>query len=197
MIILGSKCTVNSLAAKFTFAMPTPFRACTVRSTLLAQTTQLISVTSNVFFTIMQNLFSVKLRLYAYILQKNRRRLMIFYFSELATLKLSMARRIAAATGDVVSSIAECVAHRRFDFDASKERRVGFVFPVHFWGLPAIVAEFLEALTLADAGVACIPSPPTARRPDRLAGWPQKRCWIKVWLSMPVVVRMVDTWTLC
>ena len=76
---------------------------------------------------------------------------MIFYFSGTGNSEY-VARRIAAATGDGVSSIAECVAHRRFDFDASKERRVGFVFPVHFWGLPAIVAEFFEALTLADAG---------------------------------------------
>ena len=76
---------------------------------------------------------------------------MIFYFSGTGNSEY-VARRIATATGDGVSSIAECVAHRRFDFDASKERRVGFVFPVHFWGLPAIVAEFFEALTLADAG---------------------------------------------
>ena len=43
---------------------------------------------------------------------------MIFYFSGTGNSEY-VARRIAAATGDGVSSIAECVAHRRFDFDAS------------------------------------------------------------------------------
>ena len=95
---------------------------------------------------------------------------MIFYFSGTGNSEY-VARRIAAATGDGASSIAECVAHRRFDFDASKERRVGFVFPVHFWGLPAIVVEFLEALTLADAGCCFVYTVATYGTSTGLTGW--------------------------
>ena len=75
---------------------------------------------------------------------------MIFYFSGTGNSEY-VARRIAAATGDVVSSIAECVARRRFDFDASKERRVGFVFP--FLGLAGDCGGVFRSVDTCGCGV--------------------------------------------
>ncbi len=62
---------------------------------------------------------------------------MIFYFSATGNNKY-LAERIAAATGDDLISIAECV----------KSGRYGFVTPTYFWGLPSIVCDFLGKLAL-------------------------------------------------
>lgn len=69
----------------------------------------------------------------------------IFYFSATGNSE-HVARRIAAATGDDVCSIAECVKEGGCRFPASGA--IGIVSPTYAWGLPSIVRDFLRRLEL-------------------------------------------------
>ena len=71
---------------------------------------------------------------------------MIFYFSATGNSKY-VADRIAAATGDQTISITDCCKGDGFFFDEA-DKTVGIVSPTYAWGLPIIVREFLQKLTL-------------------------------------------------
>ncbi|MDO5153666.1 MAG: EFR1 family ferrodoxin, partial [Eubacteriales bacterium] len=71
---------------------------------------------------------------------------MIFYFSATGNSKY-VADRIAAATGDKTISITDCCKSVNFSFDEA-DKTVGIVSPTYAWGLPIIVREFLQKLTL-------------------------------------------------
>lgn len=71
---------------------------------------------------------------------------MIFYFTGTGN-SLYAAARLAHATADRVVSIAECMQQETFSFPEPCER-VGFVFPVYWYGLPVIVERFLDRLAL-------------------------------------------------
>ena len=71
---------------------------------------------------------------------------MIFYFSATGNSRY-VADRIAAATGDETISITDCCKSDHFSFD-ERNKTVGIVSPTYAWGLPSIVQEFLEKLTL-------------------------------------------------
>ncbi len=68
---------------------------------------------------------------------------MIFYFSGTGN-SAYVARRIAAATGETMVSISECVRTGKFSFKLEEGEKLGFVHPVFFYGLPKIVLEFLR-----------------------------------------------------
>ncbi len=72
---------------------------------------------------------------------------MIFYFSATGNSEY-VARKIAAETGDVTLSVADCLKGQTFSFDEPCEP-LGIVSPTYAWGLPATVEEFLQKLTLA------------------------------------------------
>ncbi len=71
---------------------------------------------------------------------------MIFYFSATGNSKY-VADRIAAAAGDKTISITDCCKGDGFSFDEA-DKTVGIVSPSYAWGLPIIVREFLQKLTL-------------------------------------------------
>lgn len=71
---------------------------------------------------------------------------MIFYFSATGNSKY-VTDRIAAATGDKTISITDCCKGDGFSFDETG-KTVGIVSPTYAWGLPIIVREFLQKLTL-------------------------------------------------
>jgi NAD-dependent dihydropyrimidine dehydrogenase PreA subunit/flavodoxin len=71
---------------------------------------------------------------------------MIFYFSATGNSQY-VASRIAAATGDKTISITDCCKGDGFSFDET-DKKVGIVSPTYAWGLPSIVREFLQKLTL-------------------------------------------------
>ena len=71
---------------------------------------------------------------------------MIFYFSATGNSQY-VADRIAAATGDKTVSIADSCKSGSFSFDEA-DNTVGIVSPTYAWGLPVIVREFLQKLTL-------------------------------------------------
>jgi len=67
----------------------------------------------------------------------------IFYFSGTGN-GLQIAGDIAAGLGDT-----ELISIGDFDLDTEvASKRVGIVFPVYFWGLPNIVAEFADRVKL-------------------------------------------------
>ena len=71
---------------------------------------------------------------------------MIFYFSATGNCKY-VTQRIAASTGETTISIAKCTRRQEFHF-FSDNGAVGIITPTYAWGLPSIVRDFLNALTL-------------------------------------------------
>jgi len=78
---------------------------------------------------------------------------MIFYFSGTGNSQY-IAERLAASEYDAATSIAAAMKDAAFEYEAEC---VGFVFPVYYWGLPSIVAEFIEKLHVTGASyVYCV-----------------------------------------
>ena len=76
---------------------------------------------------------------------------MIFYFSATGNSKY-VAERIAAATDDHVLSLRELVHSRSYQHDVTEEKRIGFVVPTYYFGLPSIMNFFLNKLRLLGYG---------------------------------------------
>lgn len=72
---------------------------------------------------------------------------MIFYFSATGNSKY-VAQRIADATEDRLIALPDAVKSRSYHYDITAEKRVGFVVPVYYYGLPSILNFFLEKLQL-------------------------------------------------
>lgn len=70
---------------------------------------------------------------------------MIFYFTGTGN-SLYVAQNIAENQYDELISIAECMRNKRFDFQLNEREKIGFSFPVYFWGMPTVVEEFLHKL---------------------------------------------------
>lgn len=76
---------------------------------------------------------------------------MIFYFSGTGNSEY-VARLLGERTKEEVINIADCVNKSRYFFQLKKGERLGFVYPVYFWGLPSIVKEFIKETTFAKYG---------------------------------------------
>ena len=76
---------------------------------------------------------------------------MIFYFSATGNSR-HVAQRLAQATGDSTAAIATCAQQGEHAFTIAPQEAVGIVSPVYFFGLPAIVEDFLRQLSLTGAG---------------------------------------------
>lgn len=72
---------------------------------------------------------------------------MIFYFSGTGN-SLYTAKRVADETNEKLISIAECLNKGQFEFDVHNSERIGFVFPVYFYGVPSIVVDFVKNLKI-------------------------------------------------
>ena len=72
---------------------------------------------------------------------------MILYFSATGNSEY-VAKRIAAETGDITVSIADCYKKQIFSFE-EKYKTLGIATPTYSWGLPVIVTEFLQKLNLS------------------------------------------------
>ena len=121
---------------------------------------------------------------------------MIFYFSATGNNKY-LAERIAAATGDNLVSIAECVKSGRYDFDVQQGESVGFVTPTYFWGLPSIVVDFLNKLGLSCGEAPYVYHVLTFGSSTGAAHRDMAKLLAKKGLTLQgrMTVRMVDTWT--
>lgn len=72
---------------------------------------------------------------------------MVFYFSGTGNSKW-VAETVAAAFSDKTIEIGRAETTDIMLFTPEKEERIGFVFPVHSWGIPPIVKRFIRRLTL-------------------------------------------------
>lgn len=72
---------------------------------------------------------------------------MIFFFSATGNSEY-VARRIAHATDDHVSAIDALLAHDELAYEPDADEPLGIVSPTYSWGLPLVVADFLERLEL-------------------------------------------------
>lgn len=72
---------------------------------------------------------------------------MIFYFSATGNSKY-VAERIAGATDDRMIFLRDAIRGRSYQYDVSQEKRIGFVTPTYYYGLPSIMNFFLEKLRL-------------------------------------------------
>lgn len=68
---------------------------------------------------------------------------MIFYFSGSGN-SYYVASTVAEKLNSELVSIAECLKTNNTNFDIRKDEYCGFVFPIHFWGIPYIVTEFIN-----------------------------------------------------
>ncbi len=83
---------------------------------------------------------------------------MIYWFSGTGNSE-HVAKCLAAETGERLVSMAECVKNGAAVCDVRDGERLGFVFPVYFYGLPSIVNDFLALLkahTAPDTYVYCV-----------------------------------------
>jgi len=72
---------------------------------------------------------------------------MIFYFTGTGN-SLYAAQSVAEKQGDRLISIAKCLQKNNFDFTLRDDEKVGFVFPIYFWGLPTVVKDFVSRMQL-------------------------------------------------
>ena len=71
---------------------------------------------------------------------------MIFYFT--GTGNSMYAAKQLQKEGERVVSIGETVTSRAFTYELEAGEKLGFVFPVYFWGLPNIIPWFIRKLQL-------------------------------------------------
>ncbi len=72
---------------------------------------------------------------------------MIFYFSGTGN-SLYVAKKLYENNGSQLVDIAEAMHEKRFKYNVQEDEKVGFVFPVYFYGLPTVVSEFIDQLTI-------------------------------------------------
>lgn len=71
---------------------------------------------------------------------------MIIYFS--GTGNSAYTAKRLATEGERVISIGDCMRNNIFDFEIQEDESIGFVLPVHFYGIPSIVLDFISRIQL-------------------------------------------------
>lgn len=70
---------------------------------------------------------------------------MIFYFSGTGN-SLYVAKKLYEDDGSELVDMGEALSEKCFNYEVNPGEKIGFVFPVYFYGLPTVVVEFLESL---------------------------------------------------
>lgn len=76
---------------------------------------------------------------------------MIFYFSATGNSKY-LAKKISEKCKEKLVDITDAMLFETFSFELSDTERLGFVMPVYFYGVPSVVLEFLEKLSIKTKG---------------------------------------------
>lgn len=74
---------------------------------------------------------------------------MIFYFTGTGN-SLFAAKRLLSNKEKLIN-IADAIKNKQYDYAIANGENVGFVFPVYFYTVPAIIKEFVSKLNLAGA----------------------------------------------
>jgi len=72
---------------------------------------------------------------------------MIFYFTGTGN-SLHVAKKIQETDGGELIDMSQALNENNFNYKIEKGEKVGIIFPVYYWGLPTIVAEFVKKLKL-------------------------------------------------
>jgi ferredoxin len=72
---------------------------------------------------------------------------MIFYFSGTGN-SLYVAQKLHESEEGELINMADAVNKKRFKYEVKEDEKIGFVFPVYFYGLPTLVSEFIQQLTI-------------------------------------------------
>jgi NAD-dependent dihydropyrimidine dehydrogenase PreA subunit len=72
---------------------------------------------------------------------------MVFNFSGTGN-SLYAARKIASQLDTELISIREAIARKQYTFTLKAGESIGFIFPTYFFGIPAILKDFLSGLVL-------------------------------------------------
>lgn len=72
---------------------------------------------------------------------------MIFYFSGTGNSRY-VAERIAHAIGDTLISITKEELEHNKEYSLQDGEKLGFVFPIYWWGMPSLVEGFIQKMRL-------------------------------------------------
>lgn len=72
---------------------------------------------------------------------------MIFYFSGTGNSRF-VAESIAEATGDMLINITKDEMEQNREYRLQDGEKLGFVFPIYWWGMPSLVEEFVQRMKL-------------------------------------------------
>jgi NAD-dependent dihydropyrimidine dehydrogenase PreA subunit/flavodoxin len=76
---------------------------------------------------------------------------MLFYFSGTGN-SLYIAKELQGAIGSDLVDIASAVQNGQYEHRPAEDEGVGFIFPVYFFGVPTIVRDFIDNLSLHQNG---------------------------------------------
>ncbi|MGN0230944.1 MAG: EFR1 family ferrodoxin [Muribaculaceae bacterium] len=71
---------------------------------------------------------------------------MIFCFSATGN-SLWAAQCLAQATGEHIVDIPTAIDHTEFNYSLRSGERIGWVFPIHSWGIPPLVESFIDKVS--------------------------------------------------
>ena len=72
---------------------------------------------------------------------------MIFYFSGTGN-SLYVAQKLQENDGSELIDMADALNKKQFNYKVKGNEKIGFIFPVYFYGLPNLVAEFVDQLKI-------------------------------------------------
>ncbi|MBI4856382.1 MAG: 4Fe-4S binding protein [Acetobacterium woodii] len=72
---------------------------------------------------------------------------MIFYFTGTGN-SLYAAKKIGDELGESLIDITAAMKEKSFSYTLSDDEKIGFVFPVYFYGVPSIVVDFIAELKI-------------------------------------------------
>lgn len=72
---------------------------------------------------------------------------MIFYFTGTGNSQ-HVAKKLGAALNDRVVNITDAFRKKEYSYELSEGEKVGFVYPVFFYGAPTIVTDFIDRMQL-------------------------------------------------
>lgn len=72
---------------------------------------------------------------------------MILYFSGTENSHY-IAKELATATKDTLTEITKKELDKKWEYTLEDGERLGFVFPIYWWGMPTLVEEFIQKIPL-------------------------------------------------
>ncbi len=72
---------------------------------------------------------------------------MIFYFTGTGN-SYHVAKEMALVTKEKLVNMGNLMEYKNDEYELQPGERIGFVFPVYYWGMPTVVEEYIKKLSL-------------------------------------------------